>query len=558
VRLSDLKSKVSSFHKDFTDPVRDPHETLLRLGENLPDHPACLKWYMLLKHKEYRQLLTWEVDPIHFNYAYDFQITYLCASLLSKYADVDIGIDKEAVGRAKWIESELSCQGTNEIFRLRAEGGFNFLPHVEKVLLLAQRKISNVLGPLDVPYALENSGFGPGSDLGTKGLTSPFHKMEDPGHVTANCLKLLAKQGVFSWPVFEMMKTTGPLPQLKVVRHNKLMFVPKNSKTLRPISSEPRWNIFFQKGLGQLIKRKLQYDGIDTSDQTRNQQLSRRLDLATIDLSSASDRISWWLVLDLLPFDWFDTLDALRSPFTKDGNNFIELEKFSSMGNGYTFELETLIFYGLSTAVCQYLNLPLGDVSVYGDDIIVPVEAYPLLVEVLSAVGFSINLKKSYASGLFRESCGFHWFNGVSVTPFYIKEAPNNAERIIRMANQVALYSCDRRNSDFRDKAWLGAHARLVRLVPKNLRFYGPITINSCIGSDLDEYCPPRHRFFDAWVVRCPVYRSIPIQASGLALLYEKLIQPSSVGNFVNVRGRGYWTIANILVHDHQDLGGWY
>jgi hypothetical protein len=92
------------------------------------------------------------------------------------------------------------------------------------------------------------------------------------------------------------------------------------------------------------------------------------------------------------------------------------------MGNGYTFELETLIFVLLSICACDEVGVSSKDVSVYGDDIIIPVEAYDVLKEVLETCGFTINEDKSYHEGPFRESCGEDYFRGINVRPFLVRE----------------------------------------------------------------------------------------------------------------------------------------
>jgi len=92
------------------------------------------------------------------------------------------------------------------------------------------------------------------------------------------------------------------------------------------------------------------------------------------------------------------------------------------MGNAYTFELESILFYSLSIGVCKTLGLTTESVSVYGDDIIVPTTAFDLLSSTLEFCGFSVNSEKSYSVGPFRESCGADWFCGMDVRPFYLRK----------------------------------------------------------------------------------------------------------------------------------------
>lgn len=119
-------------------------------------------------------------------------------------------------------------------------------------------------------------------------------------------------------------------------------------------------------------------------------------------------------------------------------------ERFSAMGNGFTFELESLIFHSLTVSTCEVLGIP-PDVSVYGDDIICPVEALSLLEQVFAFCGFDFNQKKTHSSRgnlIFRESCGKHYLNGVDVTPFYVDKSLADISEIILLANNIVRWSC--------------------------------------------------------------------------------------------------------------------
>ena len=158
---------------------------------------------------------------------------------------------------------------------------------------------------------------------------------------------------------------------------NNVTTVPKTWKTERVIAIEPCWNSFFQKGVGKLIRRRLRKVGILLRDsQERHGYLARMGSVhkvfATLDLKSASDTICIGLVEALLPEDWLRVLTDLRSPYMGEGEARYRYQRWSSMGNGYTFELETLIFYALTVAI---VGAESGrGVSVYGDDIIAPID----------------------------------------------------------------------------------------------------------------------------------------------------------------------------------------
>jgi hypothetical protein len=112
------------------------------------------------------------------------------------------------------------------------------------------------------------------------------------------------------------------------------------------------------------------------------------------------------------------------------------------MGNGYTFELESLIFYGLVYGVCLESGCDTKDISVYGDDIIIPAHLTPLLFEVLDWYGFEVNSEKSYWFGPFRESCGADWFQGNDIRPFYLKERIN--DQSLYTFHNWAMRNCER------------------------------------------------------------------------------------------------------------------
>lgn len=115
---------------------------------------------------------------------------------------------------------------------------------------------------------------------------------------------------------------------------------------------------------------------------------------------------------------------------------------FSSMGNGFTFELESLLFFTIVKAVSYFTGTP-GIVSVYGDDIICPSEIAETVSWVLSYFGFKVNTEKSHITGPFRESCGGHYHYGIDITPFYVKEPVDSLDKLIHVANKLRKWAAD-------------------------------------------------------------------------------------------------------------------
>lgn len=90
------------------------------------------------------------------------------------------------------------------------------------------------------------------------------------------------------------------------------------------------------------------------------------------------------------------------------------------MGNGCTFPVETLVFYCLIKAIGNLLGIA-GKYSVYGDDLIYPRKIHWAVARVLPALGFTLNMDKTYAQSYFRESCGGDYYRGIDVRPYMVK-----------------------------------------------------------------------------------------------------------------------------------------
>lgn len=215
-----------------------------------------------------------------------------------------------------------------------------------------------------------------------------------------------------------------PQLQVRVCDENRVTLVPKSWKTHRTIGAEPTGSLPIQLAADAYIKQRLLRWGIDLSSQERNQMLAKQAsldnDLATVDLNMASDTLAFNTIAWMLPQSWFEFVNSIRVPRYKGVFGPGKYAKFSSMGNGCTFTLETLIF----AAACKAVGS--RKFSVYGDDIIIESDLYPKLMQVLSFLGFVINKEKSFTSGPYRESCGAHWYLGRNVTPFYLKATPKS------------------------------------------------------------------------------------------------------------------------------------
>lgn len=241
-------------------------------------------------------------------------------------------------------------------------------------------------------------------------------------------------------------------------RGSRLSTVPKNEKTNRTICTEPSLNMFFQLGAGVCIERMLSKGhniNLSTQPSTNKRMAcegSVNGKFSTIDLKSASDTISTTLVRYLLPKQLFSLLDLIRSKEVEIDGEWLTLEMFSSMGNGFTFPLQTLIFAELVRAAYDVLGIqpitsgPNRNYSVFGDDIICLKEAYDFVCRVLKKAGFVVNDDKSFSTGAFRESCGGDYFKGYDIRAVYLRkrhDAQNIYSAFNRLARWSAKYSID-------------------------------------------------------------------------------------------------------------------
>jgi hypothetical protein len=384
-------------------------------------------------------------------------------AFFTKREDLDIGVDTKAVAFETFIQTELKCSETNEIFRKYARGGFYFLPRVESVLFLAQRKIATILGDLPSLEKLKLR-FGPGATTSVKKKNaSARRKLSQMYTCSENAQRFLPEllAEMPGWSGFDTPNSVSETPYR--LAPGRVSFVPKNAKTDRTIGTEPDLNQMVQLGIGAYIAERLRPRGVDIRDQTRNQRMAREGSitgaLATLDLRSASGTIATLFVESLLPFEWFDFLRAIRTNETESPNGVLQLQQFSSMGNGFTFPLQTLIFYALAASCVDPSDL--SQVSVYGDDIIVPTYAVELVIEVLTSCGFLINKEKSYWSGPFRESCGKDYVSGIDVRPSYVRGALSG----------VSCFTLH----NFYVREWQPEFAQaILTIVDESLRLWGP------------------------------------------------------------------------------------
>jgi len=368
---------------------------------------------------------------------------YLKSEIFSKY--VDDSTDPSEVRRIrainKWLATEQENAGTNDRLLLTPED-YNILPRVTFAgfVSFCQNLVREIIGDTCPMDALIGSFSGGASTSKSRTDSHPASKYLGKADVTSSAYDLF-EDILDEIPGWDLV-TAGT--EFRVVSGNVMFTVPKKTDIDRCACKEPDINMWLQKGIGNYIRRRLKTAGINLNDQSINRSLARKGSfdgsLATLDLSSASDSVTREFVALMLPETWFTLLDSVRSHVTIIDGEEHRNEMFSSMGNGFTFELESLLFYVLARATCYFRGVS-GIVSVYGDDIIVPTDVAGYLIWVLSYFGFSTNEEKSFVDGPFRESCGGHYLDGLDITPFYVKKPITNLAELMDVANKLRKWA---------------------------------------------------------------------------------------------------------------------
>lgn len=243
-----------------------------------------------------------------------------------------------------------------------------------------------------------------------------YLKLRDCG-LPRDLVKLLCRDG---WEYPFMSGRSSPDEQLPC----EILFVPKSMSSKRVISRETVARQWAQQGCMEFfVNRLARRYGIHLDDQTKNQSLALRGSydgsFTTIDLSDASDCVSWTLVRQL--FEGFPILRYLAKTRAEKAivhDTIIPLKKFAPMGSALCFPVMTTILAAIVRVSMRACGI-YGNFVVYGDDIVVPSAIAPRVILLLRRLRFRVNSTKTFGpTGFFRESCGAECLYGEHVEPF--------------------------------------------------------------------------------------------------------------------------------------------
>jgi len=419
------------------------------------------------------------------------RVAALLKSLLSKFEDVvDIGADDAAL--AKFLECNDRCAEADKApcSDLEATMLGEYTSSLDDFFLYYDAKEE---AWYDLPVCQETiraaARHGPGAAQGAKEQSAYAKHCSSKLTATSEFLLQMFEEDSFSFD------TSGEAQLLRsivygeeIVDGNVLAFVPKKRTISRTTCTEAIVNMYYQLGLGSVFEQHLKTryhidfrgtidDGVSRFmrgdplfSRSRGKFVPSQAEFngwlalkgskdgsyATIDLVSASDTIAMRRLADCPPSvrRW---VKALRSPVTRlpDGR-VVQLNMVSTMGNGFTFALQTIFFSCAVRAVYRTLGIPFikrslaakadyyeterGNWGVFGDDIVVVREAYRPLCRLLALLGFEVNLTKSFDDGPFRESCGSDWYNGAFVRGVYVSSLRTVQDKYVAF-NRLADWS---------------------------------------------------------------------------------------------------------------------
>lgn len=273
----------------------------------------------------------------------------------------------------------------------------------------------------------------------------------------------------------------------------RLLAVPKTLKGPRLIASEPTAHQYLQQALMKWLRAYLPAT-IRPCINFLSQEPSRQLclqasetgDLGTVDLSSASDRLSCWVVERVFQYNpgLLRALHSVRTRWIVNSTGvgekfFMKVKKFAAQGSAVTFPVQTIVYTCIALACMLYedgvvvnrrnILVRAGKLRVFGDDIIMPSYAVPSLALLMTHCELKVNASKTHYQGLFRESCGMDAYAGVCVTPVYLRalELGNSPQDLVSWVDVC--------NNAYSKGLWHLSDA-MVRKIPVKIRKLIPVS----------------------------------------------------------------------------------
>lgn len=329
---------------------------------------------------------------------------------------------------------------------------------------------------------LDRARVGPGSSIGARGGDLYTKMFSSPLTSTSTLLYETYSSYIAldpDWSNAEQNRSAS-FGDHRVVEGSRLSFAFKKCDISRLICTVPSLNMFYQLGLAAILEDRIkEVWNISLDDQPDMNRLlaqigSREGSFGTIDLSSASDSVGMPLLRATAPRTMCDVLDSIRcGKLMLNDSESLEMATVGTMGEGFTFPLQMIVFLCVITAVYRVFGVKLqrnsraqgaqraaragfrllddalkdktfktlpGNFGCFGDDLIVVTEMYPHVVRLLNLLGFQVNSDKSFVEGPFRESCGADYFSGSNVRAVRLKALASMQDRYVAI-NSLAEWT---------------------------------------------------------------------------------------------------------------------
>jgi len=392
-----MRSIWLSLVRDFRRNLND--DTFLRRNEQ-----------SFSSYKEFREEpfpSKWCVEP------YRFKCMYQMENLFKRYIDSSVS--------SKQLETDCLQSFADFQSELRP-------PEISSVTYLVLRKarsiIKSILGEFSITELNQNVRFGKRANVGVPYSNSYLDvKMET---LTGSCdhkewfNQYLAEDDLLrhicTGKSYKHALSSTPIDCLTATA------VPKSWKSHRIVMPDTVLGACYSAALGDMVSDRLAKVGLNIRYlQSRHARIVRKasehMKVVTLDMSKASDLFTAELVNRLLPRKWYNAAKFGRISNVKVGDQTLHLRSFMAMGIGFTFPLQTLMFYAVLKSIALLVGKK-GRISVYGDDCIYPTSMHKYVLSIFPKIGFRINQDKTFSDLPFRESCGEDSYKGVDVRPF--------------------------------------------------------------------------------------------------------------------------------------------
>lgn len=321
------------------------HDVISALYSALPDTPIVKAAAQAAAAEAWVDLKI-PVDPKDYQNHEDFFVDAQAVAFLKKFPASRTNSSARRACFETWLKAERDCYRTNAklLFGITQSD----LPDdVKDVLSIAKKWIRDLLGRCPSRDAI-SPRFGPGSTYVSRGERNLLtDKVSVFPECTINAVDWQVQWFSTCWAKERLFRDSplesdrgydvdpalhkwdeklcsllidfalGSPPQdilSPVVKGNRFAFVDKTAYTKRGIAIEPSLNMFYQLGVGEYMRTRLNSVGLLPSNgkevhSAAAREGSAKRSLCTIDLHAASDTIAYELVRCMFPPDWFVMLD---------------------------------------------------------------------------------------------------------------------------------------------------------------------------------------------------------------------------------------------------------